>query len=114
MTEYSTCLLFSLVFTLSINTYSSFTRRIVLNIFTMSDSNNNQQQQQQQPQGSQPGLIGSHYQYAKGAAEVLACRPVPSQTPLTDLPPRPPSVSSLAPKRGRPQANKTRRRAWPR
>ncbi|KAJ4174314.1 hypothetical protein NW754_004730 [Fusarium falciforme] len=32
-------------------------------------SDNNNQQQQQQPQGSQPGLIGSHYQYAKGAAE---------------------------------------------
>ncbi|KAM5342028.1 hypothetical protein ACJ41O_015059 [Fusarium nematophilum] len=32
----------------------------------MADNNN---QQQQQPQGSQPGLIGSHYQYAKGAAE---------------------------------------------
>ncbi|KAM0433426.1 hypothetical protein ACHAPT_004304 [Fusarium lateritium] len=32
-------------------------------------TDNNNQQQQQQPQGSQPGLIGSHYQYAKGAAE---------------------------------------------
>ncbi|KAF4976878.1 hypothetical protein FZEAL_6520 [Fusarium zealandicum] len=33
----------------------------------MADNTNNSQQQQ--PQGSQPGIIGSHYQYAKGAAE---------------------------------------------
>lgn len=36
----------------------------------MADNNNSNNNPEQPQSTSQPGLIGSHYQYAKGAAEV--------------------------------------------
>lgn len=37
---------------------------------TMADNNNSNNNPEQPQSTSQPGLIGSHYQYVKGAAEV--------------------------------------------
>lgn len=39
-------------------------------LVTMADNNNSNNNPEQPQSTSQPGLIGSHYQYAKGAAEV--------------------------------------------
>src|SRR5689334_2420228 len=68
-------------------------------ILKMADNNN-----------QQPGLIGSHVQYVKGAAEVS-----PSQSPqgLSLMPSRLPLAPLLALNHGRPLVNRTRQQVLP-